>query len=201
MKKAKKKTRSKGKKSNVPKILLGLAVLGGATYLGYQYWWLPRQAAKEPKPEDRVDTPTSEQVINTAIQNVDQVPANIAPAKLSPIGTPYSQINYNARIFYGDKGAEVKYIQDILNKTSKLLNLTAATRGYTMPVVTADGIFGKKTYALLKAYFDESILKNGVTPKIATAKYQQQAGTVPIDATAQSFGSGVFSSVFSGLTN
>lgn len=200
MKKARKKT-SKGKKSNAPKIILGLAAIGGAAYLGYKYWWLPRQAAKEQAPADRVDQPTSEQVINTAIQNVDQVPANIAPAKLSPIGTPYSQINYNAKIFYGDKGAEVKYVQDILNKTSKLLNLTAATRGYTMPVVTADGIFGKKTYALLDAYFDASVLKNGVTPKIAQAKYYQQAKDVPIETTAQSFGSGIFSNVFSGLTN
>lgn len=170
MKKARKKT-SKGKKSNAPKILLGLAAIGGAAYLGYKYWWLPRQAAKEQAPADRVDQPTSEQVLNTAIQNVDQAPANIAPAKLSPIGTPFNKINYNVTLFMGDKGAEVLYCQIMANK----INAIRKALGYDYyskngkTTIAMDGIYGKNTYEMFKVLGFAS--KIGVTCKMATTNY------------------------------
>lgn len=171
MKKARKKT-SKRKKSNAPKILLGLAAIGGAAYLGYKYWWLPRQAAKEEAPADRVDQPTNEQVINTAIQNVDQAPANIAPSKLSPIGTPVDQINFNAVLYMGDKGAEVVYVQRMANKIRAIIK-GLRDRGFTNAgyglEITPDGKYGPLTYkAFSKLGWTR---KQGITPKQALSDF------------------------------
>lgn len=209
----KKKTRSKAKakKSNVGRNLLIIGALAGGAWAGWKWGIKPmlekKKAEEEAKKKAEAMAKGGESAVSSAIQSLETITPNTLPPvdqkknRLSPLGTPYNKINYNAPIFYGDKGAEVQYIQEILNKTSKQLNLTAETRGYTMPTVVPDGKFGKKTYALLDAYFDASVLKAGVTPKIATEKAKQQQKNVPIETTAQSFGSGVFSNVFGSLNN
>ena len=186
MKKARKKSGSK--KSNTGKIILGLAVLGGAAYAGYQFLYKPMQEKKDAEEAAKKAAaaaqaaaaagssnalPTTAPAIETAIQAVQQVEPNVVKETLSPIGTPANKINWGAKIKYGDKGGEVQIAQKLFNAIAKLAG--SAT-------IDEDGIYGKDTLTKKRLNFGSVYT---ITPKQVYNKFLDRKKTAAINAKNQ----------------
>lgn len=195
--KKKSRTKSKAKKSHVGRNLLILGAVAGGAWAGWKFLIQPRLQAKAEaerlKKEADALAKGGEQAVNSAMNQLQNITPNTLPAvdqkknRLSPIGTPYSKIDYNAKVYLGDKGAEVQFIQDALSQASILLNVGTGRTGTdsAYPTTDKDGKFGKKTYNLLKAWFTPEVRTKGVTPKLALEKLNYVKRRFPIDASTQ----------------
>ena len=170
----KRRTVKKKKMSTGAKIAIGVVVAGSA-YAAWEFLIKPMiEKPKDEKPEDKPVTGNEyyqqQQQLQNVVDNVQQIPANQAPKnRLSPIGTPFSKIDYNAAVFFGNKGAEVAFIQTAYNNGVRWLNAKNKSGELTMQrtPLKVDGIFGQNTYKGLKSVFTPSQLSAGITPKIA----------------------------------
>lgn len=177
MKKAKKRTNKK--KNNLPKILLGLTVLGGAVYAGYQFWYKPmiekkavEDAAKQGAAAAQAAAAAAQSgnlpaaaspVIATIVEAAQAQPVNAIPkSNLSPIGTDPKKINWGAKVKYGDKGGEVEVIQFLFNAIAKLAGSNT---------IDEDGIFGSDTLAKKRLNFGSVYT---ITPKQVYDKLQER---------------------------
>lgn len=185
MKKTKKKTRSK--KSNLPKILIGGAILGGLGYAVYEFWYKPMQtkkaadeaaaAAKQAAAAAAAgaaiggNVTATAPVIDRVINNAQNAPKNEIPATtLSPIGTDPKKVNWAAKVKYGDKGGEVQVIQKLFNAIARILG------SYT---IDEDGIYGNDTLAKKRGNFGNVYT---ITPKQVYDKLQKVKAAAIVDA-------------------
>lgn len=208
----KRRTVKKKKMSTGAKIAIGVVVAGGA-YAAWEFLIKPMiEKSKDEKPKDEkppADIPKNQEQVENQVQQVieqvQQMPANVAPKpRLSPIGTPFNKIDYNAKIFYGDKGAEVEFVQSAYNTAIKWLNAKNSEFMYDRntqrtPIAT-DGKFGKKTYQALKSVFTPKQLSSGITPKIALDWKNKVEATFATGATANLVG-GTFGNVIANIGN
>lgn len=168
----KKRTTKRRKMSTGGKIAIGVAVLGGA-YLGWEY--LIKPMINKDKPEEPKTPQETEQQVQAVVDNVQQLPANQAPAtknRLNPIGS--KRFDMDARTFYGDKGAEVEFIQSYVNKIRQVIG-GLKQRGLTNAIIPekldVDGVYGKKT---LKALEDLKLTgQGGVNGNMIVKKKQE----------------------------
>lgn len=130
------------KKNYLPYYLLG----GAALIAGYFYRdeikkLFVKEEEPEPEPEPKPEPTIITKVITT--NGVENIKAPITK-KLSPLNTPKSKLNFDVYLGIGDKGAEVKKLQEILNAIS---NITGK------PKITEDGDFGPGTETRLASTF------------------------------------------------
>lgn len=181
MKKTKKKPKSK--KSNLPKFLLGAAVLGGVGYAAYEFWYKPMQtkktaadaAASAQQAAASAGATVAAPAIQNAIQQVQAVQTNTIPASsLSPIGTANNKINWAAKVKYGDKGGEVQVIQKLFNNIARLAG---------SPTISVDGVYGPQTLAKKRLNFGDAYT---VTPKQVYDLFQKRKENSIVEVNMQS---------------
>lgn len=132
------------KKSVLPKIIIGAAVLGGG-YLLYKNVIAPMlKPAEEPAAPEPTAAGTSaaiNTVVSAASSTMANIPSTSAANVLSAIGTAFSNLKFDIPITYGSKGEEVKQMQKAINNIRKKQGLTA---------IKVDGDFGPSTWAAHK---------------------------------------------------
>ena len=202
----KKKTRSKakGKKSKVGRNLLIAGAVLGAGYASWKFLIKPmldkKKAEEEAKKKQEEMAKGGESAVSSAVQAIQAIQPNILPAvdqkknRLSPIGTPFAKINYDAPVFFGDKGAEIVYIQKIANKLNEMNDQITGNR--KMNRIAEDGIYGKNTYAMFQRYFPADLNKSGITYSKAYKYLKQQESVFLANVIGTKYSGTIASTIF-----
>ena len=124
-------------------IILGAGVIGGIAFIFRKEIASLFNKGQEEENQDQLILPELDQEIKVTPGGVIAPPV-APPSKLSPIGTPKQNWDFNVKLKLGDKGQEVAKAQQILNRIAKITK---------KPKVTEDGIFGNGTLTRLQNLF------------------------------------------------
>jgi hypothetical protein len=136
-------------KKGLPKILIAGMVAGGG-YLLWKNILKPYLDSQKDKNSFTDTSTTTDQAIQQVVQTASTTTPNVTSTKVefSPIGTAYANLKWDTPITYGSKGEEIKRLQNIFNNLHNLYTFYNWIPKYSK--ITADGIYGQKTWAIQK---------------------------------------------------